>query len=131
MPDETAVAKIDKIVLDINGKELESMGAYVDTSFDRYKNLYIMTLNVSGASNEYALYNDRECKEVREDLISSYNFIKLLFENDEYPDTNVCVALVDSNKRNSNDDGIICIVLNGVIQYDILENDAPEKLSDI
>lgn len=131
VPDETAVTKIDKIVLDMNGKELESMGAYVDTSFDRYKNLYIMTLNVDGASNEYTLYNDKDRKEVREDLISSCDFIKFLFENDEYPDTDVCVALVDSSKQNSNDNGIICIVLNGVVKYDISENGVPGKLSDL
>lgn len=130
VPDETAVAKVDEIVLDTNGEELESMGAYVDTSFDRYKNLYIMTINVDGMSNEYALYDYENRKEIKENLISSCNSIKSLFENDEYPDTNVCVVLVDNSEQNSND-VVVCVVFNGMVKYDILENDVPEKMSDL
>lgn len=131
VPDETAVAKIDRTIAEINGKELKSMEAYINTSFDRYKNLYIMTLNVSGASGEYVLFNDDERREIKEDLIASCDFTKILFENDGYIDTDVCVALVDSSKQSSTDEGIVCIILNGVVTYDILEDNIPGKLSDI
>lgn len=125
VPDEATIAKIDEIALRLNNEELESAGVYVDTLFDRHKNLYTVIINTRGGVNEYLLCGDKHREKTKEDLISLCDLIKSLFKSNNYPDTNVCLILTDDSIQNS-DDAIACIVLNGVVKYDVVENDVSE-----